>query len=408
MKILFIAHYFQPEPNFFIGLPFAKALRDMGHQVQVLTGLPNYPGGKIYDGYKVRLIQREVMDGIEVIRVPLYPSHDRSSIKRMLSYISLSLTQALIGPFVVKKADIAFVSQGPATIGLPAITHKLFRRIPFVYNIQDLWPDSLSSTGMFDSGLGMKLIHAWCKAVYRSAAKVAVITPGMKHKLVERGVPADKVEVIYNWCDDSNISNDQYDSSLADDLGFTGKFNIVFAGNMGKAQAMSAVIDAANILSKTNPDIQFVLIGSGVEVDSLKQKTKDLGLDNVKFLARRPIEEIGKILQLSDALLVHLRKDPLFEITIPSKTQAYMAAGKPVLIGVEGDAANLVEKAHAGVACEPENPESIADAARSLFELSSEQREAMGKRARDYYFENLSFQVGADNYVRLFSESKKK
>jgi len=402
MKILFIAHYFQPEPNFFVGLPFAKALRDRGHQVQVLTGLPNYPGGKIFDGYKVKLIQREVMDGIEVIRVPLYPSHSRSSIKRILSYLSFSLAQTLIGTFAVDKADVAYVVQGPATIGLPAKVIKLFRRIPFVYNVQDIWPDSLTSTGMFGSRIGMKLIHRWCKSVYKSAAKIAVITPGMKHKLVERGVPSEKVEVIYNWCDDSNISTDEYDQVLSNELGFTDKFNVVFAGNMGKAQRMDAVIDAASILSKTDPDIQFVLIGSGIEVDSLKQKTKYLDLGNVKFLARRPIEEIGEILQLSDVLLVHLRKDPLFEITIPSKIQAYMAAGKPVVIGVKGDALDLVEKANAGVACEPEDPQSIANAVKSLFRLLPEQRKAMGKRARDYYFENLSFEVGVNNYEKAF------
>ncbi len=402
MKILFLMHYFQPEPNFFMGLPFAKELVRRGHQVQVLTGFPNYPGGKIFDGYKQRLIMREEMEGVPIIRVPLYPSHDRSSIKRMLSYASLSTSQALIGTFAIEKADVAYVCQGPATIGLPAKTIKLLRRIPFVYNIQDLWPDSLASTGMFDNGLGMKILHFWCKSIYKSAAKIAVITPGMKQRLIERGVPEEKIEVVYNWCDDANISSDEYDQSLADELGFTGKFNIVFAGNMGKAQALGAVIDAADILKESCPDIQFVLIGSGVEVESLKKKTKDLKLENVKFLARRPIEEIGKILQLSDALLVHLCNDPLFEITIPSKTQAYMAAGKPVLIGVKGDAANLVESAEAGVACESENPDSIAKSARALFELSEEQRSEMGKRAANFYNEKLSFKVGVDKYESIF------
>ena len=131
MRILFIAHYFQPEPNFFVGLPFAKELARRGHDVQVLTGFPNYPGGKIYDGYKIRFIQKEVIDGIPIIRVPLYPSHSSSSVKRILSYTSLSCAQASIGPFAVHSANVAYVTQGPATIGLPAIVHKLFRRIPF-------------------------------------------------------------------------------------------------------------------------------------------------------------------------------------------------------------------------------------------------------------------------------------
>lgn len=407
MKILFIAHYFQPEPNFFIGLPFAKELRDRGHQVQVLTGLPNYPGGKIYDGYKVKLIQREVIDGIEIIRVPLYPSHSRSSLRRILSYMSLSLTQALIGTFAINKADIAFVSQGPATIGLPAKTIKLFRRIPFVYNIQDLWPDTLSSTGMFDSGLGMKIIHRWCNSIYKSAAKVTVITPGMKHKLIERGVPADKVEVIYNWCDDSQIVSGQPSDQLAKELGMKDKFNILFAGNIGKAQAMDAVLDAAKLIKDDCPNVQFVLMGGGVEAQPLKQKAEQMGIDNVKFLARRPITEVGPILRLADVLLVHLRKEPLFEITIPSKTEAYMAAARPVLIGVKGDASDLVLKANAGLACEPENAESIANSVREFAAMSKSKLDEMGDNGKNYYQQNLCFSTGVDQYEKIFKSITK-
>ena len=403
MKILFIAHYFQPEPNFFVGLPFAKELRDRGHQVQVLTGLPNYPGGKIYDGYKVKLIQREVMDGIEVIRMPLYPSHDRSSLKRILSYMSLSLAQALIGTFAVDKADVAFVSQGPATIGLPAKVIKLFRRIPFVYNIQDLWPDTLSSTGMFDSDLGMKLLHCWCKSVYKSAAKIAVITPGMKRILIERGVPADKIEVIYNWCDDSQIVSGEPSIQLAQDLGMKDKFNILFAGNIGKAQAMDAVLDAAKLIKDDCPNVQFVLMGGGVEAEPLKQKAEQMQIDNVKFLARRPVNEVGPILRLADVLMVHLRNEPLFEITIPSKTQAYMAAARPVLIGVKGDASDLILKANAGLACQPENAKSIADTVRQFAKMPKSQLNKMGENGKNYYYQNLSFGIGVDKYEKIFN-----
>jgi len=139
-------------------LPFAKALQDAGHQVQVLTGFPNYPEGKIYEGYRLKFIQKEVLDGIPIVRVPLYPSHDRSSIRRIINYVSLSLSQAMMGPFAVHKADVAYVLQGPATIGFPSIIHKAFCGIPFVYNIQDLWPDTLTSTGMFHSTIGFRIM----------------------------------------------------------------------------------------------------------------------------------------------------------------------------------------------------------------------------------------------------------
>lgn len=407
MKILFIAYNFQPEPNFFVGLPFAKALQEKGHQVQVLTGFPNYPSGKIYDGYKVKFIQKEIMDGVPVIRVPLYASHDRFSIRRMLSYISSSLSQSAIGPWVVDKADVAYVSQGPATIGWPAVIHKWFRRIPFVYSIQDLWPDSLLSTEMFSSKLGLKVVNWWCKKVYNAAAKIVVIAPGMKQRLIERGVPEDKIEVIYNWCDDALICREEPNEALKKELGLDGKFNIIFAGNMGKAQAMEAVIKAADILQKDCKDVQFVLIGSGVEVDKLKQMTNDLSLNNVKFLSPKPITEIGSFLRLADVLLVHLKNDPLFEITVPSKTQAYLATGKPVLIGVKGDAAKLIEEANAGLSCEPGNFRDIAEKVKAFYSMDREKLNQMGTNAANYYDSKLSFEVARAKYEKIFQEVAK-
>jgi len=402
MRILFIAHYFQPEPNLFVGLPFAKALRDRGHQVQVLTGFPNYPGGVIFENYKIKFLQREILEGIPVIRVPLYPSHDRSSIRRALSYISLSLSQALIGPFAVDKADVAYVSQGPATIGLPSIIHKAFRKIPFVYNIQDLWPDTLTSTGMFNSSIGYKFVDWWCRYIYKFASKITVISPGMKRVLVERGVPQEKIEIIYNWCEDSLIYRGEPDQNLKKQLGMEDKFNIVFAGNMGKAQAMDSVIDAAEIISKNNNNIQFVFIGSGIEVDRLKERVGNLKLSNVIFHGRKPVSEIGPILRLADILLVHLRNDPLFRITIPSKTQAYMASGRPILIGVPGDATDLVINANAGLPCEAENPQSIADALNKLYNMKKQDLEQMGINGMNYYDNNLSFEGVVNKYIKIF------
>lgn len=404
MRILFITHYFQPEPNFFFGLPFAKELVRRRHEVQVITGFPNYPEGKIYKGYKLSFFQKETMDGIPVLRFPLFPSHDRSSLKRFLCYSTLSASMASIAPWIVKSADVAYVVQGPATLGLPATVLKWLRRIPFVYNIQDLWPDSLLSTGMFKSKLGMRMLHDWCNFVYRRASKITVIAPGMKKKLIERGVPDNKIEVIYNWCDESLICRDDKDPRLMKELNFEGKFNVVFAGNMGKAQALVAVIKAAQIIQQKSSDIQFVFIGSGVEVDNLKKLAQSLELNNVIFIPRKPVNEIGPILRMADVLFVHLRKDPLFAITIPSKTQAYLAMGRPILIGVDGDAAELVEQAGAGVACEPENPESIAAKIEYLYHLNEDERKIIGLAASDYYDSRLSFKQAVKRYETVFSE----
>jgi len=233
MRILFITQWFQPE-QMFKGLPFAKELLKLGHEVEVLTGFPNYPEGKIYNGYKIRFLQRETIDGVPVIRVPLYPSHDRSGWRRFVNYVSFALSAAIIGPWVVKKADVAYVYHPPATIGFPAAMIKLLRGIPFVYDIQDLWPDTLTATGMFTNKLGLWLVDRWCRFVYWAANKIIVLSPGFKNALIERGVPGDKIKVIYNWVDDTMVKQVPKNPALAAKLGLDGKFNIAFAGNMGK------------------------------------------------------------------------------------------------------------------------------------------------------------------------------
>jgi glycosyltransferase involved in cell wall biosynthesis len=408
MRILFITHYFQPEPNFFLCLPFAKELARRGHEVEVLTGFPNYPGGKIYDGYRIQMLQRETLEGIRVNRVPLYPSHDNSSFKRIMCYMSFAISASTIGAAVVKPADVVYVPQGPITVGFPACVLKMLKNFPFVLHIQDLWPDSLLSTGMFHNRLGLKMVHTWCNFVYKNAAKIIAFAPGIKQKLMERGVARDKIEVIYNWCDDSQICRAEPNKELAKSLGMAGRFNIVFAGNMGKAQALGPVIDAAKIVGQLQPAIQFVFIGSGVDVDSLKQKASDMKIKNVLFLPRRPVSEIGAILSLADVLFVHLKKDPLFEITIPSKTQAYMASGRPILIGVPGDATDLILKANAGLSCEPENPRSIAETVLKFYALPRIELDTMGQNGKKFYDQNLSFEIAVPKFETIFTSVLKK
>ena len=406
MHILFIAHNFQPEPNVFFGLPLAKALKQQGHTVEILTGFPNYPAGKIYDGYKIKLRQKEMMDGIPVIRVPLYPSHNRSSIKRIISYSSLSMAQATLGITSVQKADVAYVCQGPATIGLPSVIAKWLRKIPFVYHIQDLWPDSLSATGMFDSKSGIKVLHKWCKFVYSQADQIITISPGVKELLCERGVPESKISIVYNWCDEQKLLPAGDVSELSSEYAdiFKDKFNIVYAGNIGKAQALESVINAAEIIRKKNSNIQFVIIGNGVDKNALQQKIIHEKIKNVVFLPQQPSSEINKFLNQADVLLVHLKETELFKITIPSKIQAYLATGKPIMVGVNGDAGDLVLKAEAGFSCQPENAESIAKTALEFYSLQASELKSIGTRGREFYKNNLSFEIALKKMNDIFEK----
>ena len=404
MRVLLLKQWFDPEPTF-KGLVFARELIRQGFDVEVVTGFPNYPGGKLYPGYKIRCIQREVIDGVQVTRLPLYPSHNQSAVGRVLNYASFAASALVYGLLRAKKPDVMYAYHPPLTVGIAASLISLFRRVPVVYDIQDMWPDTLRASGMVSNTLVLDIVGGICKMVYRSVDRIVVLSPGFRKLLIERGVPDRKMDVIYNWCDEASMGNPVGDVPN----GFPGSecFTIVFAGNMGKAQALDAVLASAEIVYKKASEICFVFIGGGVEVDNLKRLAHEKKLQNVRFLQAVPMAEIGGVLGKVDALLVHLRKDPLFTITIPSKTQAYMAVGKPLLMAVEGDVVDLVKAAGCGVIAEPENPESIADAALKLYSLSISERNAMAERSKEYYQSHLSLNVGVEKFAAIFKQVAK-
>lgn len=392
MRVLLLSQFFDPEPTL-KGLAFAKALQAKGHDVQVLTGFPNYPGGKVYAGYRLVPYMREEVEGIRVHRVALYPSHDRSSLRRVLNYVSFGLMASLIGPFVVGKLDAMVVHHPPLTIDWPARVLRFLKRAPYLYEIQDLWPDTLGSTGMLSKPGLLRIIDGWARRVYGSADGIVAISDGFKRKLIERGVPAEKITVLHNWAEEGRMQIHPKDPTLAAELGLgsdQGRFTVMFAGNMGLAQALDPVLDAAKRL----PDVQFAMVGGGVERDRLVARAEAEGIANIVFVPRQPMERMGAILPLADALLIHLRDDPLFEITIPGKTQAYLSTAVPVVVAVRGDAARLVEASGGGVAALPEDVDSIVAAVRRLRAMSPPERAAMGAKGKAYYEERLSMAAG--------------
>ena len=405
IRVLLLTQWFDPEPTF-KGMVFARELVRQGFEVEVLTGFPNYPGGKIYPGYRIKLLQREVIDGVQVTRVPLYPNHDQSAIKRVLNYASFAASSLVYGLFVARSADVIYAYHPPLTVGITASLIRLLRRIPVVYDIQDMWPDTLRATGMLNNARALNAVEAVCQWVYRRVDQIVVLSPGFKRLLMQRGVPETKVNVIYNWADEVALAAPQ--GQLPASFPSAKQFRIIFAGNMGKAQALDAVLDAAALLQTRGSQVCFVMLGAGVEVKRLKQITVDLKLHNVVFLPPVPMAEVGTYLHAADALLVHLRKDPLFEVTIPSKTQAYMTVGKPLLMAVDGDAADLVLQSNGGVVAESENAVALADAAEGLAALPSEQLLAMGQRTRRYYQDHLALSVGVAEFGAIFKHLSSK
>lgn len=404
MKVLILSQWFNPERGHLLhGL--ATSLMEMGHEVEVLTGLPYHKSGKFYDGYRVRPLVKETFDGVPILRVPLYPSHDRSGIRRTLTYASFAVAASIIGPFAIRKPDVVYVYHPPATNGLPARMIRFLRRVPFVYHIQDLWPDTLPATGMVNSAAIINLLDRWCKQVYRRAQQLIVLSPGFRRALLERGVPEEKIHVIYNWGPEVNGPAESPDPMVVDALNQPGQFNILYAGNLGKAQALESVIDAARLLIESHPKIRFVFVGDGVEADKLQRYASECGVHNVLFLPRQSQAQMRQVYELADALLVHLKNDPLFEITIPSKTQAYLSVGKPILMAVRGDAADLVAQSGAGICCEPQASHSIAQAAIRLYEMSPEERAAMGELGRRFYDAKLSMREGTQRIAEVLERA---
>ena len=379
MKILLLTQWYLPEPQLISDL--AETLRDAGHEVTVLTGFPNFPSGRIYPGYRIRLFQKEQINGVPVIRVPLYPDHSRSAVKRSLNILSFAFCAAVLGPWLVPRVDVIHVVHPPLTIGLPAWVLSRLQRGPFTYEIKDMWPETLRATGMVNNGRMLRWIGRFAKWVYRRAAAIRVISPGFRANLIEKGVPEEKIRVISNWVDTDYYRQVAPDSELAREHGLADRFNVMFAGMIGPAQGMEVVLDAAALLHDL-PDVQFVLLGDGNDLERLKGTAQERNLSNVKFLGRHPPNTMNSFYALADVLLIHLRDDPLFRITIPHKTFTYMAAAKPILAAVEGNVADLIRNAHAGVTCPPSNPAAMADAVRRLREMPIAKREKLGYNGR--------------------------
>jgi glycosyltransferase involved in cell wall biosynthesis len=387
MRILYITQWFEPEPMV-KGVAFAKALAQRGHQIEVVTGFPNYPAGKVYPGYRIAFYKREIMDGIVVHRVPLYPSHNSSSFGRILNYFSFMAFAALFSAFRARRFDVIY-SYPPITVGLAAAFAGWVSGRPFLLDIQDLWPDSVVKSGMAGTRKMEKVLNLMCNFAYRRATWIVSQSKGIKARLIERGVSPGKISVIYNWADELAAAPAGL-AGLAP-YGFVGRFNIVYGGNLGRVQGLDVMVRAAHVAQKRVSNLQLLLIGDGIEADNLKQLVHQLGAQNVRIAPGVPRKMIGDIFAAADVLALHLWNDPLFRITIPQKTQFYMAMGKPVLIGVEGEAAEFITGAGAGVAVPSDNVEAMADAMVLLSQMSTEQLAEMGRRGREAYYRTFSF-----------------
>ena len=383
MDILFLSQWYAPEPDGRVSA-LAEDLAERGHNVMVITGFPNYPYGKIYSEYKLKWRQWENINNVKILRLPLFPNHSYSLIKRGFNYFSFFCSLFFLAPWFIKKPDIIW-SYTPF-IALPTIWISKIFKTNYVMEITDIWPDTIIATGMIKKGIILNVLNIFAKLAYKHATAITVQNAGFKPCLIERGVNPEKIFIVENWADESLYHPVIYNMELAQKYGMNDMFNVMFAGNMGLAQGLDNIILAAKLCSK-NKKIQFVFVGDGVCLDRIKNMVEKEGLNNVLFVRHKPESEMASFYSIADALLVSLIDNPLFEITLPAKTQSYLACGRPIIIAKKGADAKLLSNYGCALNCEPGNPEALASCVLQIFNMKPEERTLMGENSFKLYMQ---------------------
>lgn len=385
MRILFLTQIFDPEPAI-KGISFVKAISDAGHDVKVVTGFPNYPGGAVYPGYRIMPWKRQVQNGVEIVRLAHCPSHNSSSLRRAWHFVSFGLSAMLYVLMNGWRFDLVYVGHPGVTTGLAALVGGWPWRLKYVVDVQDLWPESLTASRLRGSSRMAKVARPICDLVYRRASGVVAQSKGMADCLAERGVQRDRLVTIYNWV--NNLPEAQPLKNERTDR----KYIFAYTGNFGPLQALDTVVSAARLANRENPAIELWLIGTGVEEANLKQVAgEDLGRC-IKFFPRMPQGELVAKLADVAAMVLNLADAAFLDVTIPSKTQFYLALGKPVLAGAKGELADILSGSKAAVVVPPEQPEAMGKAMVELSQLRPEIINAMGQQGRDYFERHFSFQ----------------
>ncbi len=406
MKILYVSQYFPPE----MGAPAARAAElskhwaRMGHDVTVLTGFPNHPTGVVPPEWRSRLrslVDREQVDGVRVVRTWLWPLPNRKAHERIRNYASFCLSSAMSG-LELDKPDVVIATSPQLLVALSGWWLAWWKRVPFVFEVRDLWPESLAAVGASGEG---GLLHGTLAAIagflYRRANHIIVVTPAFKDHLIRNWqVPETKISVVENGVETDLFRPDPLASQVRRDLQLEDRFLICYIGTMGMAHGLETLIAAAERLQSIRPAAVFLLIGEGAEKERIVQLAGQRGLNNIRFLDQQPRERIPAYVSAADVCLVMLKKTDLFKTVIPTKLLEYMACERPVIVAVDGQARQIVEEAGAGMFVEPENSNALIDAIQALAN-ESEKRHQMGVRGRQYIVRRLSRQQTAQDYITV-------
>ena len=353
MKILFLTDNFPPEVNAPASRTYDHVCewKKYGHEITVITCAPNFPKGKVYDGYKNKWYQTETMDGIKVIRVWSYIAANKGFLKRTLDFISFSVTSFLAGLF--QKADIIIATSPQFFTALSGRTLSFFKRTPWIMEVRDLWPESIKTVGAMKDNAFIRYFEWEEKCCYKSAKKIVVVTDSFKRTLINRGIASEKIEIVKNGANRELFKPLPKDETLVKELGLEGKKVIGYIGTHGMAHKLDFILQCAKNLQEKN--YHFLFIGSGAEKDNLLKLKEELQLNNVTMLDSVPKTEVSRYISILDLSLINLRKSDLFKTVIPSKIFENAGMEIPIIMGVQGEAQEIIEYYGAGLCFEPEN-----------------------------------------------------
>lgn len=403
MKVLVFSQYYWPE-SFRIN-DVAKTLTEKGIEVEVLTGKPNYPRGQIFEGYRAWWGQQETHDGINIHRIPLFP-RGRGGWRLAMNYLSFVIIGTLFTPWLLrrKKFDAIFVyAPSPIIQAIPAIFLSWLKGCPVVLWVQDLWPESLSATGYVKNTIILNLVEKVVRFIYRHVDMLLVPSEAFIEP-VKALAPSTPVSYLPNSVDESFLKPST--ANIPEVAGLGSGFSVLFAGNIGSAQATNVIIQTAELL-KEYTDIQFVIMGDGSRREWMLQQKNERNLDNIHMPGRFPIDMMPGLMQQASVLLVTLANQKIFHYTIPSKVQAYLAAGRPIIACLNGEGARLVRKARAGLAVPAEDVGALTEAILRLYRMPIDEREALGTNGQTYYKQHFSHNKLVEQLiVHLYTVSK--
>lgn len=406
MKVLVVSQYFWPE-SFRIN-DVVQTLVEKGVDVDVLTGKPNYPEGVIFPGYQIWGAQVDSWGGSSVYRVPLFPRGSRSAWRLILNYLSFVVAGLIYGPWMLRKRkyDVVFVyGLSPILLAIPAIFLSWIKRRKLVVWVQDLWPDSLAATGYIQNRRVLRAVALVVRWIYRHSDSLLVQSRAFEASVAAMA-PGKPVVYYPNSVDAMFSESPLPNVALPDVPALDEGFAVVFAGNVGVGQAVEVIVEAA-VLLKDVPDIRFVVFGHGSRWDWMCEQVKVRGLTNLHLPGRFPVKTMPGLMQKAAALLVTLADEPIFELTVPNKVQAYMAAGRPILACLNGEGARLVEEAQAGWAVPAQDARGLADAVLRLYQMSVDERAKMGANGRRYFKAHFDHDNLVDELMLHFHDISK-